>query len=60
VRQHEHKVTICREYRAKIERELNGVCKDMLQLVTAHLIPTASPAVAGSILKIVDTIAPQR
>jgi 14-3-3 protein epsilon len=31
-----------KEYRAKIEKELDGICEDILALLDQHLIPSAS------------------
>jgi len=38
----EQHVARIREYRTKIELELNGICNDILQVLDGHLIPTAN------------------
>ncbi|XP_013864745.1 14-3-3 protein zeta/delta [Austrofundulus limnaeus] len=38
------KTTLAKEYRISIEKELNDICKDVLELLDKHLIPKATPA----------------
>ncbi|XP_042291481.1 14-3-3 protein beta/alpha-like [Thunnus albacares] len=38
------KTTLAKEYREKIEKELNDICKEVLDLLDKHLIPNATPA----------------
>jgi len=38
----ERRLTIAREYREKVEKELNDVCKEVLSLLTEHLIPNVN------------------
>src|SRR6201999_1620920 len=38
----EQHVARIREYRAKIEAELAGICNDILSVLDQHLIPTAN------------------
>lgn len=35
-------VKLIREYRGKVEEELNGICEDILKVLDENLIPTAS------------------
>lgn len=35
-------VKLIREYRTKVEEELNGICEDILKVLDDNLIPTAS------------------
>lgn len=37
----EHKSGLAKAYREKIEKELNGICEDVLQLLDKYLIPNA-------------------
>ncbi|XP_074470159.1 14-3-3 protein beta/alpha-like isoform X2 [Sebastes fasciatus] len=36
------KIALAKEYRATIEKELNDICKEVLELLDKHLIPNAS------------------
>ncbi|CAI5994145.1 unnamed protein product [Closterium sp. NIES-64] len=45
-RGHEDRVTIIKEYRAKIEKELDEICGRILTLLDAHLIPASKSAEA--------------
>ncbi|MEQ2163937.1 hypothetical protein GOODEAATRI_001373 [Goodea atripinnis] len=38
------KTALAKEYREKIEKELNDICKEVLDLLDKHLIPKATPA----------------
>ncbi|KAG7235567.1 hypothetical protein INR49_002491 [Caranx melampygus] len=38
------KTALAKEYREKIEKELNDICKEVLDLLDKHLIPNATPA----------------
>ncbi|KAM7373249.1 hypothetical protein PAMP_008116 [Pampus punctatissimus] len=38
------KTVQAKEYREKIEKELNDICKEVLDLLDKHLIPNATPA----------------
>jgi len=38
----ERKLAMSREYRAKIEKELNDICNEVLQLLDNHLVPKSS------------------
>uniref|UniRef100_A0A7N9AL51 14-3-3 protein beta/alpha-1-like n=1 Tax=Mastacembelus armatus TaxID=205130 RepID=A0A7N9AL51_9TELE len=38
------KTALAKEYREKIEKELNDICKEVLDLLDNHLIPNATPA----------------
>ncbi|XP_070702181.1 14-3-3 protein zeta/delta-like [Pempheris klunzingeri] len=38
------KTALAKEYRLKIENELNEICNDVLALLEKHLIPSATPA----------------
>ncbi|XP_034553669.1 14-3-3-like protein [Notolabrus celidotus] len=40
----ERKQAMVKEYREKIEKELNDICKDVLDLLDGHLIPKATAA----------------
>ncbi|KAM9340335.1 14-3-3 protein zeta/delta-like [Symphorus nematophorus] len=40
----EQNKTLAKNYRETIEKELNDICKEVLQLLDEHLIPKASPA----------------
>ncbi|CAI5493667.1 unnamed protein product [Closterium sp. Naga37s-1] len=45
-RGHEDRVTIIKEYRAKIEKELDEICGRILTLLDAHLVPASKSAEA--------------
>ncbi|XP_070778481.1 14-3-3 protein beta/alpha-like [Enoplosus armatus] len=38
------KTALAKEYRLKIEKELNDICNEVLELLDNHLIPKATPA----------------
>jgi len=45
----------CRDYRVKVERELLGVCHDILNLIHTHILPKANADLARAIPAIINT-----
>ena len=38
----EHNVKLAKEYRTRVEKELSGICQDIINILEKHLIPSAS------------------